>query len=118
MEACTFPGLRVSNTFRGFTSGGPGEKNLSLPTWVCKTAWPAGSCEITGGGKPDSELQGCENVQLGGGNLTPDLRLAVGQEWGGGGVLRGPGGGGGGGVKRDPWAHDSLTHDGSCRLTE
>ena len=57
-------------------------------------------------------------MQLGGGNLTPDLRLAVGQEWGGGGVLRGPGGGGGGGVKRDPWAHDSLTHDGSCRLTE
>ena len=77
MEACTFPGLRVSNTFRGFTSGGPGEKNLSLPTWVCKTAWPAGSCEIAGGGKPDSELQGCENVQLGGGNLTHDLRLAL-----------------------------------------
>lgn len=51
--------------------------------------WAAGSCEIAGGGKPDSELQGCENVQLGGGNLTPDLRLAVGQVWGGGGVLPG-----------------------------
>ena len=114
MEACTFPGLRVSNTFRGFTSGGPGEKNLSLPTWVCKTAWPAGSCEIAGGGKPDSELQGCENVQLGGGTLTPNLRLAVGRVWGGEGVLQGLGRG----MKRDPWAHDGPTHDVSCQLAQ
>lgn len=51
--------------------------------------WAAGSCEIAVEAETDSELQGCENVQLGGqpDPLTSDS--AVGQVWGGGVSCRG-----------------------------